>query len=389
MSDRPIVIIIGKEEWKKYFLFFLIPLLLFGTRFLSSPKLLEQVIQSFLDYFTGWANLSGVFGQAPLLLIVLFTGYPLIILFGLIGGIWTLVDRRHPMYLMLLLFLIALIVTLAYPSAKQVDIVFIIPFFILFFVEFLIEFKHKLERHIKLSLFVAIVVVLITGIIGLAILNTVNSTLGTYETEQLLIAIIGCLLLVGIVFILVSWGWSYIYALNGLTIAMVLILGIFHLSTGLHVLGLSPKPEAEAWWLDGYFKDADLIFNSIERISIINSGLKNGIDVVIEDSSLPSVNWLLRGYDLIYFEIIPMYSYPSIIITKEENPPSLNEKYRGFKFILHADSHWIKNLDSYFLPIDFYRWLFLRKNSIQNEEYYLWARADLFPGNNIKFENIN
>lgn len=388
-SDYLKVIFIEKEKIKKYFLYLSISMVIIGTRFFSAPLLLSQIIQCFLDYFSGWVNLYRIFSQARVLLIVLFSSYPLITLFGLTGCVVMLLERKTQAYSLLLLFVFSLLITLAYPASKQVDVIFIIPIPIYFFVEFFAKLLKELEDNIRESLLALIPFILLMGILGLVLLNTVNLSMGFDEIEQLLIAIIGCLLLIGIVFILISWSWSYKYALNGLVIALVLILGVLHLSTVLHVLGVSPRPEAEVWWIDGYFKDADLLLNSIEKISIMNLGLKYNISVAIEDLSSPSLDWLLREYELINFQKIPVQIRPPIIITKEEIPQKFNEEYRGSKFILKATPYWIENLDSILVSNDLLNWFFLRKNFTQNDEIYLWARADLFPGNNIKFENIN
>jgi len=381
--------IIKQGDWKKYILCFSLSLVLFGTRFLSAPLPINQIVQSFIDYFNGWINNSGVFSQAPLTLIVLFTGYPLFILIGSIEVIWTLIEHKRSIYLIFWFLIISFFITLAYPVAEHVDIIFIIPFYFYFFIQFLMRFIQKLKGNLKTSLLATIPIISLIAIIWLTILRTINFTSGIYEIEQLLIVIIGCLLLIGIILIIVSWGWSYTCAINSVTLALVLILGIYHLSTTAHILGASSTQETEVWWIDGYFKDSELVLKSIDRISLMNSGLNNETDIVIEGSSLPSVSWLLRQYNLKTIDKYSRFSSPAIIITKEEKPSFLDSSYRGFKFILTTKPYWIEDIKKYFLTKDFYQWLFLRKNMVKNEEYYLWAQADLFPGNNIKFENIN
>ena len=381
--------IIKQGDWKKYLLCFSLSLVLFGTRFLSEPLLINQIVQSFIDYFNGWINSSGVFSQAPLLLIVLFTGYPLFILIGSTEVLWSLIEHKRSFYLFFSFLLISFFIILAYPLANHVDIIFIIPFYLYLFIQFLIRSTQKLRVSLKASLLVTIPIVGVTAIIWLAVLRTINFTLGINEFEQLLIVIIGCLLLMGLILIIVSWGWTYTYSINSIILTLVLVLGIYHLSTTAHIIGASSTPETEVWWIDGYFKDAEMVLKSVDRISLMNSGLNNEIEIVIDGSSLPSVNWLLRQYDLKILDKISRFSSHSIIITKEENLSLLNSSYRGFKFILTTKPYWMEDVNKYFLTRDFYKWLFLRKNMVKNEEYYLWARADLFPGNNIKFENIN
>lgn len=383
------IVLNDKENLKKYFLYLSVSIIIIGTRFLSAPFLLSQVTQSFLDYFSGWVNLSGAFDHLRILLLVLFTYYPLIILFGLIGLISMLLERDPQTHSLLLFFIFSLTITLTYPTAKHVDIVFILPFLYYFFAKFLVKLIQKFKNNVSKNIFALIPFLFLMGILGLFLLNTMNITTEVERIEQQLIAIIGCLLLLGLIFILVSWGWSFQYAFNGFAIALVLILGFSHLSSALHLVGVSPRPEAEVWWLDGYFKDADLLLDSIEKISIMNSGIKNNIYVAIEGSSSPSVNWLLKEYRFMNFKKIPFYLTPQIIITKDEISQRLNEEYRGSKFTLKAKPYRIANSDAFFAANDLLSYLIPGKNIIENEEIYLWARADLFPGNNIKFENTN
>jgi len=152
-------------------------------------------------------------------------------------------------------------------------------------------------------------------------------------------------------------------------------------------LGISRRPESEIWWNTDYVEGADLVTKTIGDISFWNTGVKNGLEIQIQGIESPSLLWLLRNNKVkTVDELIPSNLAP-ILITKDKDNQSLINSYRGQEVAYFATPIWSKKIPSTFTSLDFYRWLFFRDGIIQTDELYLWARADLFIGNNIKFES--
>jgi hypothetical protein len=189
--------------------------------------------------------------------------------------------------------------------------------------------------------------------------------------------------------VLIGWGWSIKSAVSGLSLAIIFILTLFHFSISVHATGITSRPESELWWLDHYFKGSELITTTVEDISMWNTGFKKRIDVALVGIDSPSIEWALKEQGIAKYNVIPSSETPSVMIMKESKDLTIKNEYRGQKFTLHSFPMWTINLEQSLTSIDFYRWLFLRDGFIKNEDAELWARADLFVGNNLKFENNN
>jgi hypothetical protein len=165
-----------------------------------------------------------------------------------------------------------------------------------------------------------------------------------------------------------------------------MILSLFQLSVSWHSTGLSPRPEQEMWWIGDYFPDADLVNKTINDFSKWNTGVKSGIDVKIINNSQPSLEWLLRDQNVTREEVLSPLEKTSIIISKEEGNPILENNYRGQRFVLSSVPFWKFDIKQAFQSNDFARWFFLRDGSLVNENLILWSRKDLFIDSGSRFE---
>jgi len=176
-------------------------------------------------------------------------------------------------------------------------------------------------------------------------------------------------------------------ALSGFSTSIIVILMLFQFSASFHSLGISRRPESEIWWNADYAEGANLVLKTIEDISFWNTGVKNGLEIQIQGIKSPSLLWLLRNNKVkTVDELIPSNLAP-ILITEDKDNLSLIDSYRGQEIAYFATPIWTKKIPYTFTPPDFYRWLFFRDGITQTDEIYLWSRADLFIGNNIKFES--
>jgi len=378
IEDTPYQLILG----------FFVSLLFIGTRLLSRPGLLNLIPQSLFSLINDWFIKGQLFNQSSFLIIFFISGYPLLILFCLAGIVQELIRKDKLSFFLLILLLLSFLFFLANPFVKPVDIyLFVFPMYY-FVAKGFLSWWELFKEQLKEGLVISVPVICLLGFIWLAILRMLNLPIGSIDTAQMLIALIGSLLLLGIIIVLIGWGWSVRSAISGLSLAIILILSIFQFSVSIHSTGLTSRPESELWSLEKYFKGSELLMSTIKDISLWNSGFKQRIDVAIVGIDAPSIIWALKDQIIEKYDVIPSTRNASIVITKEGNEQTIDEKdYRGQKFALHSFPIWTINLEQSLTSIDFYRWLLLRDGYIKDDEIELWARADLFVGNNRKFES--
>ena len=109
-----------------------------------------------------------------------------------------------------------------------------------------------------------------------------------------------------------------------------------------HSLGILQNPESEIWWNSKYITGSINILKTVEEISLWNYGIRNGIDIQIEDNSSPGLLWLLRNQKDIKIEKIPIKNSAPIIFTTGKNNLYLEKTYRGQKMSYSASPVWIQ-----------------------------------------------
>ena len=378
-----------KNESLQLLLGFTVSILLIGTRLFSRSDPLNLIPQSLIELINDWLAKGQLFNQFSFLIIFFISSYPLIILLCLSGVIKEIFRKEKLSFFLLVLLLISFLFFLINPAAKTADIyILVIPMYY-FATKIIVVWVELIKKHIKESLLIGIPVICLLGFIWLAILRILNLPIGSIDAAQMVIVLIGGMLLLGIIIVFIGWGWSIKSAVSGLSLAIIFILTLFHFSVSVHATGITPRPESELWWLDHYFKGSELITTTVEDISIWNTGFKNNINVALVGIDSPSIVWAFKEQGIAKYNVTPISETPSLMIMKEGKDLTLKNGYRGQKFTLHSFPMWTINLEQSLTSIDFYRWLFLRDGFIKNEDVELWARADLFVGNNLKFENNN
>jgi hypothetical protein len=362
-------------------------ILIVGSGFLQHPWLINAIVNSLQMAMKSWVGNGFIFNKIGLLLIALLSSYLLYIVMG-IAGIYghvkklDLKDRCLSIY-----FVVAFLFFLAKPGSLPVDIFLFIPGFYYFVVKGLLRWIDLIRKNMLESLIIGIPIICLAGFIWLAILRILIIPIGGIDYAQMLIAVIGSVFLLGMIFLLIGWGWSFRAALSGFITGAIVILSLFQLSVSFHSLGLLSKSEQEIWGTGESIIGAELIRDSVEEISLQNAGIREGLDIQIAGVNSPGLIWLLRGHKISRNEKIHVEDNSSFVITNVISDQSLDEKYRGQKIALYAYPGWTQKPDLALDTVDFYRWLFLRNGEVQRTEIEFWARADLFVGNNIKFES--
>jgi hypothetical protein len=379
----------NRSEFSRIILGCVITVVFIGTRLFSRPGLINLIPQSFISLINYGSVQGQLFNQISFLYIIFFSCYPLVFLLCFVGVIREMIRKDEKAQFVLILLLISFLFFLGNPNSKPVDIYFLLIPLYYFGIKSILYWIDLLKIYPKESLLIGIPVICLIGFIWLAVLRILNLPIGSIDTAQMFILLIGSMFLLGLIIVLLAWAWSLKAALSGLSLGIIFLLALFQISVGIHATGIVPRPESELWWLENYFSGSKTLTKTIEEISMWNTGFKNKLDVALVGIDSPSIEWALKEQVIEKFVTMPVNESPSIVIMKGGNELSVKSGYRGQNISLHSYPRWTLNLDQSLISIDFYRWLLLRDGMIKNEDAEIWARADLFIGNNIKFENNN
>jgi hypothetical protein len=141
-----------------------------------------------------------------------------------------------------------------------------------------------------------------------------------------------------------------------------------------------PQQPQELWSPPPATGQAGLFLGTLEDLSKWKTGLPDQIDVTVVVDS-PAIRWLLRNYpNAQYPPVLPVDQTPSVLITDQEQTEiSLPATYRGQDFAWNIAPGWKGAL-----PPDFAGWLAFRTAPLEKRHIILWAREDLFSGDNPK-----
>jgi hypothetical protein len=365
----------------------LICLIFVGTGFLKQPILINGLMKNIFEFYASWLNAVYLFNKIGFLLIIFASSYLFLFIFNIIGLVTSFKELGKNDKFFCLYLGLSFLYLFGNPSSTAADLyLFIAPFYY-FVMKGILSWWNIFQKNKSASLIISVPIICLLGFIWLAILRILLFPIGGIDYAQMLIAIIGSVFLLGLIFLLISWGWSLQAAFSGLSLGLLLVLALFQLSVSFHSLGISERPESEIWWNSQFISGSTFISNTIEEISLWNNGFRNGIDVQIQGVNSPALVWLLRNQIVTEVDNNSIVSNPSIVFSASKNSQLLESAYRGQKIAFYASPMWMQNIPQSLDTLDFYRWLFLRDGIIQKSEIFLWARAELFIGNNIKFES--
>lgn len=372
---------------KNFPLGFFLTLLVIGTSFFQHPGLLNAISNSLIGFVNGWFAKGILFNNVTLILVIFLASYFLPIILGIVGIASLRKKISDSDLFFIIYFALSFFFVLINPSSIPTDLFYSLPSLYYFVAKGILVWWKFIQKNKIAGVLVGTPIFCLLGFLWLAILRALNLPIGSFQFAQILIAIIGTLFLIGLILLSISWGWSIAAALSGFSLGIFAVLLLFHFSFSFHALGISRRPESEIWWNSAYLVNSEVIKNTIEEISLWNSGFRNGLEVKIEGIQSPGLLWLLRNQKIQVVNYLPSDDSASIILTNDSDQAILKKDYRGQRLSLYAFLVWRQNPQQAIDSIDFYRWLFLRDSVIGENDLYLWVRSDLFTGNNIKFES--
>ncbi len=365
---------IEKKGWLGFGLAALITVLLVSSQYLLRPSGISGIGSSLTDYFAKWQN-KGELGQGTYLLILLVTQFPALIL-----GIWGLVNGlrdKSPLARFLgLWWVIGLLLAVITPSHDAIQIAMVnLPLYVLTAMQlsWLLERLSVQSRLVLIAETVVTISLLLFSILNF--LNMINFPPG--DTVTMRNRILGTFLPLAlwIAFtILLAWGWDSVSSKSGIVIGLGLMFGILLVGSGWKAAELGSRPQNELLANPGYVFGQKELFQTVEDISLWNTGQKNRIDVQLVGLNSPSITWAFRNFEKTKIqEAFPVSETPSIVVSSVDTVIQTQSLYRGQSVI------WIQQPDlSQATWQDWVKWFFNRQLPQKKSSILLWVRNDLF-----------
>ncbi len=208
----------------------------------------------------------------------------------------------------------------------------------------------------------------------LALVN--NVSLGTEETRNRIIGALLPIILLVILTVLLTWGWSATSTRKGFIAGVLVLLSLGLISNTWKAahLGSAPEQELANGW--SYPVGRENLINTISDISRWNTGYADRIDVLLIGSDQPSLIWTLRDFADLRMETgYNPSQLASLVITGVEQSIESSSSYRGQKILwsVEPDTPTMRSND-------WMKWVFFRQAPVEKTELVLWARNDLFAG---------
>jgi len=216
-------------------------------------------------------------------------------------------------------------------------------------------------------------------LLGFVLFTWVGAVNIEFDPQRLLIRvglIVGGLLLVMISYWLTRFSWDIKTANQGLLIGLGSVLLLFGLLTqSWHSANWGDQPQNELWRMGSYPVDADRLLGSIEDISEMNRGRRQGQEVLMFALDLPAVEWHLRQQKVSNVINLSGASAPDMILSDMVEPEFWRAEYAGQDFLLGATPDW-----SLLTWREWQQWIIFRNLPVYSQQWgILWVRTDLFP----------
>ena len=192
------------------------------------------------------------------------------------------------------------------------------------------------------------------------------------QAQMRLWLLVGAFLLLGMSLLLVAVGWSQRIAASGATWGMAASMGLYSLAMLMAAAGHRQLPNsAEMWRPEASLPMAGSLLETVQDQSKWSWADASERPIVIAGVDSPALRWLLREREVEIRVSAGAGLDPPMVITRDEEDPTLVGSYRGQSFVWRSTPTW--NL--FRLP----EWLPFHDMTHQTETIILWVRNDLFP----------
>lgn len=361
----------ARSEWISALWFAAGTIIVAGTLFFLAPNGLGAWMSSLPDYLRGWTQVSGV--SSGWMGSSLIAYQPLAVILGLIAIVrgWIYGSRR--VMRLSLWAAVAFLLALFYPAHQASDLAWmLIPLWSLAALE-LARNVRVFPQERKEVLGVAGLSALILIFMWLDFLAFLQAGAPSDQATVRMWLLFGSLFLLVVSVLLVAVGWSMRSARLGAVWGIAAALGLYSFAALTGAAGLRAAPGAELWSAGSAPAQADLLLTTVNQMSDWSRNNINAQPVTIAGIDSPALEWLLRDRKVDVVAALDAASSPPMVITTDQNDPSLNAGYRGQSFIWRQEPLWANASFS-----DGLRWIAFRQMPQSSETIIVWVRSDLF-----------
>jgi hypothetical protein len=356
---------------------FLATIIVVGTGFFLSPANLSGVFSGLISFVRGFVTPNSMpFVLKPLSLIAYTSSAVILGIWGSLRGV--LIRNKIDLFLLCWWVCGAAFIFL-YPAGETADMIWVtLPLWILSVRVVFSAFRFpQFSRFVMLITTIAVIIV--AAFMLIAMRSLLSTDIGDNTSLNTFLALLLGLVLLVVIVLLVSYGWSDEIALPGLLLglAVVFCAGLFAMS--VRSTGLAPETSCELWYPNEVQISPEWVELTIDRVKDWNALRETPLEIAVSEVDTPSMRWVLREEAPVYFaSYLPTSSEPGILITDVQEMPEISSSYRGQDLVWSREILW--NEMSAF---DYLKWLITRDAPTAFKEIIIWARMDLMPDDRI------
>ncbi len=366
-----------KEYWLRLGLSFAATLLIVGTVFFLSPANLSGVFSGLLVFVRGFITPNSTpFILMPLTLIA-YTSAAVIL--GVWGSLRAILIKDKVDLFLLVWWVFGCVFLFLYPAGETADMIWVtLPLWVLS-IRVVTSALRLPESSRLIVLVTAVLVVAVSAFILFAVRSLLRQSMGQSETLNTFLALMGGVVLLVVIVLLVSYGWSQEVALPGLLIGLAVVICLGLISVSVNSTGLVPEPSQELWFSDQPAITPEWLMVSFDRIMEWNALRDEPLEIAVSNLDSPGIRWVLRDEDPVYFvDYFPASSQPGLLITDSQEIPEISSGYRGQDLVWSRQALWEE-----MSPLEYLTWLITRDAPTMPEQIIFWVRTDLMPDDHI------
>jgi hypothetical protein len=362
-----------RQFWIRFGLSFLLTVAIVGTSFFRAPQVLSGVFSGLVAFIKGF-DAPGI---TPWFLMPLtFLAYSLsAVAFGLWGSLRALILRERIDLFLFVWWVLGLVFIFLYPASQPADMVWVaLPLWLLTARVIVDTFKMPETQRIYVFT-AAIMVIIISAFILLALRSLVRQDITQTDQIGLLVTMIGGAVLLAALILLISYGASESIAVTGLVFGLLIVTTAGLISLSVNATGLGSEIETALWYPDEPQLTTRWMEITIDQVMDWNTMESPPIEIVVTTISEPGMAWALRDYGSVWFmPFLSPQSQPGILITDAQGIPEISNSYRGQDLVWSRRALWAQ-----MSPFQYLNWLITRDVPTQDQQIILWVRTDLMP----------
>ncbi len=343
-----------------------------GSLFFLAPSGLSAWLSGLPEYLGGWVRPSGIGGGLMLFSIAAYQ--PLGLILAVVATIRGWIQGSLRVMRLSLWMVIGLLVAAFYPAHQLADLAWmLIPLWALASLELARSLDVRSEER-RDVLGVIGISFLILVFAWLNFLGLLQSPVPSQDASLRTVVVFGSLFVLGVSLLLVAVGWSMRIARYGAVWALVAALGLYSVSALTGAAGLRSLPDSvDLWRPGGNLPEANLLLVSVNQMSDWSDTNAHSQPVTIAGIDSPALVWLLHDRTLHVQDALDASAQPPMVITVNQENPTLAASYRGQAFVWRRTPLWGQTGLG-----DWLQWLPFHQVAEQSETIILWVRTDLF-----------